>query len=274
MKKFLTLLILLVMPLSFALATRGTGTARLHIPDTAVEVAPHVFSLGNAIDPESGRVVQGYAFVYPKENYHHRPDHAGGPGGGGPGGPGGGGSTCYALLAKDAKWKNVEPWVVNASNNSGLPELFVLDNLALDMDEWESAANLQIFAGGSSTSDILVADEITPDGVNEVYFADIAGSGTIAVTITWGIFNGPPSQRELIEWDMVFDDVDFAWANDETPIAMDFENIAQHELGHALGLGHPDDSCTDETMFRFASEGETQKRDLNAGDIAGALKLY
>ena len=55
---------------------------------------------------------------------------------------------------------------------------------------------------------------------------------------------------------------------------MDFENIAQHELGHAFGLGHPSDTCTEETMYRFASNGETKKRDLYDGDIAGIKALY
>ena len=55
---------------------------------------------------------------------------------------------------------------------------------------------------------------------------------------------------------------------------MDFENIATHELGHAMGMAHPADSCTEETMYRFASSGETKKRTLNAGDIAGIKGLY
>ena len=55
---------------------------------------------------------------------------------------------------------------------------------------------------------------------------------------------------------------------------MDLLNIATHEAGHAAGLGHPDDSCTEETMYRFASSGETKKRTLHAGDIAGIVDLY
>ena len=55
---------------------------------------------------------------------------------------------------------------------------------------------------------------------------------------------------------------------------MDFENIATHELGHTVGMGHPSDYCTEETMFRFASAGETKKQTLEAGDIAGISKLY
>jgi len=55
---------------------------------------------------------------------------------------------------------------------------------------------------------------------------------------------------------------------------MDFENIATHELGHAIGLGHPSSTCTEETMYAFASLGETKKRDLNAGDVQGIDGLY
>jgi hypothetical protein len=32
--------------------------------------------------------------------------------------------------------------------------------------------------------------------------------------------------------------------------------------------------CVDETMYAFATEGETKKRDLNAGDIQWIVKLY
>ena len=55
---------------------------------------------------------------------------------------------------------------------------------------------------------------------------------------------------------------------------MDFENVSTHEIGHSDGMGHPDDSCTEESMYRFSANGETKKRDLNTGDIAGINQLY
>jgi predicted Zn-dependent protease len=55
---------------------------------------------------------------------------------------------------------------------------------------------------------------------------------------------------------------------------MDLQNIATHEFGHAAGLGHPDSTCTGETMYASASFDETQKRTLEAGDIAGINDLY
>ncbi|MCI0619899.1 matrixin family metalloprotease [Candidatus Wolfebacteria bacterium] len=248
------------------------------LPAQAVEVASNVFSLGSATDPATGKVVEGFALVHPKRGYHHRPGHAGGPGG-----PGGGESSCFAYLARGAKWKSAEPWVMNPSNGDLLDVNEVFDVQVAAIAEWEDAGDgvlgneigTNIFEEGlfAPESD-LSADTVTPDTLNEVYFGSIAEPNAIAVTIVWGIFGGPPAARELIEWDQVYDEVDFSWSLTGEAGKMDFENIAQHELGHALGLGHPSDSCTEETMFRFASEGETTKRDLNAGDIAGVNGLY
>ena len=55
---------------------------------------------------------------------------------------------------------------------------------------------------------------------------------------------------------------------------MDYWNIFTHEVGHAAGLGHPDLTCGEETMHRYSHEGETKKRTLNDGDIAGIRTLY
>lgn len=240
------------------------------IPGTAVQVADHVFSLGTAVDPASGKIVEGYAIIHYKRGYHHRPGHTRG----GPGNGNGNTSTCFSFFAKGAKWKTDEPWVVNPANLDGLTGSFVFSNLTDDITKWEGAADFNILGDGSVTSATLVADTVSPDNVNEVYFADISSEGAIAITIVWGIFRGPPFARELVEWDMVFDDVDFDWSSTGEAGKMDFENIATHELGHSIGLGHPDDSCTEETMYRFADFGETKKQTLEAGDIAGASELY
>jgi predicted Zn-dependent protease len=55
---------------------------------------------------------------------------------------------------------------------------------------------------------------------------------------------------------------------------MDFLSIAAHEVGHAAGMDHPENSCTEETMYAYAAYGETKKRDLNDGDVAGIRNLY
>ena len=237
--------------------------AKFQLPAGAVQVSDNVYSLGKAHDKKSGKQVEGYAII-------HRKDGAAKPSG-----TKTRATACYGFLAKDAKWKSVEPWVVNSNNTRGLDQNFVFDNLTLDIGKWESAANYNILGDGVMTDLALAADTVAPDDQNEVYFADIADSNTIAVTIVWGIFGGPTFNRKLVEWDMVFDDMTYDWSVSGESGKMDFENIATHELGHAMGLADLYNSnCANETMYGYAANGETKKRDLNTGDITGINKLY
>ena len=242
------------------------GGAIVVVPPHAVEVAPGIFNLGTATAVD-GRTVEGYMIIDYKKGFGHKPNHN-------PPSGGNGGTTCFAFLAKGAKWKTLEPWIVNTANNRGLSNDFVFGNLGADIQKWETASSTNIVGDGITTTNTLVADTSNPDGQNEAYFGDVASSGSIAVTIVWGIFSGPPSIRELVEWDQVYDQVDFDWSATGEANKMDFENIATHELGHSVGMGHPPDECTEETMYRFAAFGEIKKRTLNAGDIAGINGLY
>lgn len=233
----------------------------------------NIIDLGVAIDPQSGKEVQGFAIVKYKDK-GAKPVKP----------PRDSASSCYGFLASGTKWRTApEPWIVNATNSSGLNVNFVLDNLTFDIAKWEDAADgtvgnsgsVDIIGSGSSVVTPLDADTVSPDGKNEVYFADITDSNAIAVTIIWGIFGGKPQARELLEWDQVYDDVDFDWSGLGEAGKMDFENIATHELGHSVGLNDLYTSaCADETMYGYAANGETKKRDLNAGDIAGVSALY
>jgi len=107
-------------------------------------------------------------------------------------------------------------------------------------------------------------------------------SGVIAVCIVWGYFTGPPSTRRIVEFDIMFD-TDFNWGcagdTNETGLGdtsfMDLQNIATHELGHGVGLGDLYiTEASDETMYGYSTEGETKKRTLYIGDIAGIQELY
>lgn len=251
-------------------ATNPMSGVTVEIPENAVEVADNVFYLGEAVDSDSGKTVEGLMFIHNKNN-NAKPDN---PGNGNGKSNGKGRSSCYAFLANGAKWKSVEDWVVNPSNNQSLSSTFVAGNLADDMAKWENESSANIFGTGSTTTSTLVADTTSTDGLNEVYFGNINSPGAIAVTIVWGIFSGRPSNRELVEWDMIFDEADFDWSDSGAAGKMDFENIATHEIGHAAGMGHPDSSCTEETMYAYAAYGETKKSSLNDGDIAGIQALY
>lgn len=238
------------------------------IPAHAVQVSANVWSLGTSIDPEHGDVVEGYMIVHPKMG-NGKPS-------GKPGGGGAAGSACYTFLASGAKWKGTpEPWVVNPANTYGIPPESIYAILSNGITKWEAAAAWDILGDGAISVDTLVADETSMDGKNEVYF-DQLDSGTIGVTIVWGIFGGPTRNRELREWDQVYNTY-YEWSASAAGEAgkMDFDNIATHELGHSVGLGDLYNSaCSLETMYGYGTEGETGKRDLNTGDIAGISALY
>jgi hypothetical protein len=252
--RMFALAVVAALSISVAAAAAPGSPGRPAVPPGAVEIAPDVYSLGKRL--HNGVVIEGIAVVHRAKAGNGRK-------------PGGGG-TCFTYLASGAKWKSVEPWLVDDSHApiSGMAGL-----METDVGTWESAAGADIFGGGLS-DDSYDAVTSNVDDRNGAEFGSIADAGVIAVTYTWGIFGGPPQGRVLVEWDMIFDVDDFDWSTSGAANAMDFRNIDTHELGHAMGLGHPSSTCTDETMYAFASLGETKKRDLNPGDTAGIDGLY
>jgi len=267
-KKILVLVFLVIFSLMASTFVLANPDNRKHvsIPKHATEVSPGVFSLGKAV--YQGEVVEGFMIFrtknqnanFPSKNSMNRGFDT---------------SSCYGFLATGAKWKTVEPWLVNPLNTKGLDETFILNNLEFDINKWESAARKNILGSGSITTDTLVADTAAPDNKNEVYFTDINYPGAIAVTIIWEVFSGPINQRRLIEWDQVYDDVDFNWSATVEPGKMNFENIATHELGHSVGMNDLYDArCSEQTMYGYATNGETKKITLESGDIRGINLLY
>lgn len=145
--------------------------------------------------------------------------------------------------------------------------------IATTLGTWDSEVRFNIFGSLDTSTTGNGADTVEPDGMNEIMFDPIddgvANGGAVAVTIVWFTALGRP---EILEYDMVFDDVDFDFADviaEGDPTKMDFAAIGTHEEGHALGLGHLAFSCTEERMFGLIASGETKKRTLHTGDIAG-----
>ena len=272
--------LLLILSISPALAAADLSSVSLSTPGKTktLSLPPNadnssVISLGSATDPQSGEIVQGYAILHPKDKNSKPANQSGSATV----------TSCYGYLAKGAKWKNVEPYLVNPANIRGLNQTTLFNIEDAGISKWEDAADgvvgnaagVNVVGAGTQTAALLVADTVAPDGQNEVYFAPISDSSTIAVTIVWGIFGGPTFQRKLVEWDQVFDDNKFDWSLSGEQGKMDFESIATHELGHSFGMNDLyTTSCSEETMYGYAATGETKKRSLNSGDIQGINNLY
>ncbi len=236
------------------------------LPDNAIQIAPGIFHV-SAI--HEGKLVEGIIA------YHHRTGHSGGPGGGGTESTTGG-EKCYSIYAKGAKWKVTEDYIIDPSNDLGLQDQDVLNAINDAVATWDTSSSSDIF--GSEIPGIVDGiDSVSPDNKNEVMFGDL-GPNTLGVTITWGYFSGPPPTRQLIEWDQMYNQVDFKnWSIDPdgaVPENFDFLSVATHEMGHSAGLSHPSDTCVNETMYRYISTGDDKDRDLYTGDIAGIKNLY
>jgi len=219
----------------------------------------------------SGRILEKKTFIHFKRG-RAKPDNPGKPGGGKKEDEG-----YYTYIAKGLRWKTTEPFVYNPNNTQGLTVDFIKDSLLAGMEEWEMYGG-EIF-GELSADGTAVYDPDETDDKNTFTFGIYEGpySGVIAVTSVWGYFNAPPPYREIVEVDVLFNVEDIVWGevDDDNPDLMDVLNIATHEIGHCAGMG--DLYLTDaikETMYGYSGEGDTEKRDLYKGDIAGIENLY
>jgi len=108
----------------------------------------------------------------------------------------------------------------------------------------------------------------TNDGINLVMFRNASMGSTIATTYWWS------SGSRIIDADIVFWDGGFQFFSGSSGCSNGFyiEDIAAHEFGHALGLGHS--ASASATMFPSVSSCNTGNRTLDTDDIAGVVALY
>ena len=105
------------------------------------------------------------------------------------------------------------------------------------------------------------------------FFGESFGPNTLAITTRWTIGG---SQR--VEADVVFNTA-FQWSSYRGNLrssngrdVWDIVRVALHELGHVLGLDHPDDYGQRVEALMNSTIGNRDS--LTADDIAGALSLY
>ena len=116
----------------------------------------------------------------------------------------------------------------------------------------------------------------TQDGTNLVGWSSIGGS-IIAMTSVWATYSaGDYNSLRITETDIAFDSSKL-WSAELSGVAgrYDVQNIGTHEAGHTFGLGDLYESAdSEQTMYGYAATGETKKRTLEWGDLAGVATLY
>lgn len=173
------------------------------------------------------------------------------------------GVHAYSLLGYSWAQSPV-PYYINPANMD-LPTAAIEPAIRAGADAWrlQSGASFSFAFAGYSTQTIT-----TNDSINLIVFRNASSGSAIATTYTW--FSG----NRLIEADMVFWDAGFQFFTGTSGCSNGFyiEDVATHEFGHALGLGHSD--VTGATMYPSISYCSQESRTLAADDIAAVLSLY
>ena len=182
--------------------------------------------------------------------------------------PGGGGKTPTLYKLTGYKWLTL-PLTVKV-NPGGLNAGFIESAITASAEAWDIPANAEL-VDTYEVSTSVTLDGATVDKVNEIVFGPIADSNVIAQCTFWYY----RTTRELVDFEIVFNTY-YNWGDaGANPALMDVQNIATHELGHGFGLADLyTDAQSEQTMYGYGSIGETEKRTLDSGDIAGIQVLY
>jgi hypothetical protein len=178
--------------------------------------------------------------------------------------------TCYKFLTPTkVRWQTLPVnYVINPTNPQGLGSTFITSAVSTSAETWDANTSKELMDG------YTIDDTVTygvQDYKNTISFGNYSTEGVIAVTTVW--YN--PATRAIVEFDIMFD-TDWTWGNATVDNkTMDLQNIATHELGHAIGLADVYDSaCSEVTMYGYSDYGETKKRTLEIPDITGLQTLY
>jgi predicted Zn-dependent protease len=179
-----------------------------------------------------------------------------------------GGGVCYKLLG--VKWSTLPVrYTINPTNKESLNPNDIKSAISASAETWDAATSQELFDNTYST-DSTVTYNTASDGINAISFGPMGNNNIIAVTSIWYTRVG----KRIVEFDILFNDY-FAWGTSGSSDKMDLQNIATHELGHAVGMNDIyTSSCSDVTMYGYSSEGETTKRTLEPPDIAGLQAMY
>jgi hypothetical protein len=173
------------------------------------------------------------------------------------------GAHAYSLLGYTWAQSPV-PYYINPANMD-LPTAAIEPAIRAGADAWrlQSGASFSFAFAGYSTQATN-----TNDGINLIMFRNASSGSAIATTYTW--FSG----TRLIDADMVFWDAGFQFFTGTSGCSNGFyiEDVATHEFGHALGLGHS--AVTTATMYPSISTCSKESRTLDPDDITAVLALY
>jgi hypothetical protein len=169
-----------------------------------------------------------------------------------------------AYVANGPTWGQAQmPYRINPAN-ADLAPAGAVAAVRAGADAWHAQTGAFRFDyAGSSTQSTT-----TNDGTNLVLFRNGQSGSAVATTYWWS------SGSRIVDADIIFWDAAFSFFAGSSGCTGGFyvEDVAAHEFGHALGLGHS--TSTSATMYAATAACTTQNRTLDVDDISGARALY
>ena len=172
--------------------------------------------------------------------------------------------TPEAFVLAGPRWAQPETAYFVNSSNLDLGASAAETAVRAGADVWQQQAGAFRFAYGGHASQNTTAN----DGINLVLFRNASSGSAIATTYWWS------TEGHIIDADIIFWDAAFKFFSGTSGCSGGFyvEDIAAHEFGHALGLGHS--SFATATMYPSAAHCDASLRSLDPDDISGVRALY
>jgi len=168
--------------------------------------------------------------------------------------------SSYARWASGSATFYVNPANADVSTSAAISAV----QTAMDVWNTQSGSAFRYQYGGTATDTATAYDNR-----NVILFRGTTNGSALASTYSW--WN---SSNQLLDSDIVFWDGAFKFFAGTSGCLSGayIEDIATHELGHALGLNHS--SVASATMYPSYSYCSQALRTLDADDISGAQNLY
>lgn len=161
--------------------------------------------------------------------------------------------------AKAPRWKpNTINWYYNPSGAPASIASTALDTIKASMGYWTSVCNINFNYMGTTNK---LSTPTSGDGTNVIGWGDANG----ATGITYTYMRGSTAPISITESDVNFNIADI---RDTTTL----RGVANHELGHMLGLAHSDVSAS--IMFANPYHDIQYLLTLRADDISGCVDVY
>ena len=168
-----------------------------------------------------------------------------------------------------AKWSStsVTFWVNPA--NADVSSAAALNAVQYAMNVWNTQGGSPFrYVYGGTASDTVNAY----DNRNVLFFRNASNGSTIATTYSWWDSSNRLLDSDIIVWDGGFTFYTGTSGCGAVSNSAYLEDIATHELGHALGLNHS--AAGDATMYPSYGFCSQEMRTLSSDDIAAIQSLY